>query len=57
MVVPPDDEFRRRVTEREAIEGKEVPDAAVHNMKANFVLPEVISTVDSKNLTCNLYHT
>jgi len=40
-VVPSDDEFRRRVSEREAIEGKEIPDSAVLNMKANFVLPEV----------------
>ena len=41
VVVPNDQEFRRRVQEREAIEGKEVPDAAVINMKANFLLPEV----------------
>ena len=34
-------EFKRRVAAREAVEGKEVPDAAVINMKANFVLPEV----------------
>ena len=41
MVVPKDDEFRRRVAEREAVEGKDVPDEAVLNMKCNFVLPEV----------------
>ena len=41
VVVPNDGEFKRRVQAREAIEGKEVPDAAVLNMKANFVLPEV----------------
>ena len=40
VVVPNDEEFRRRVAAREAIEGKEVPDAAVVNMKANFVLPD-----------------
>ena len=39
VVVPYEDEFRRRVAEREAIEGKEVPDNAVLNMKSNFVLP------------------
>jgi len=44
VVVPNDQEFRRRVQERESIEGKEVPDAAVVNMKANFVLPEVEET-------------
>ena len=44
VVVPTDDEFRRRVAEREAIEGKEVPDSAVLNMKCNFVLPDVEET-------------
>merc|ERR1712080_62370 len=44
VVVPSDTEFKRRVAAREAIEGKEVPDAAVLNMKANFVLPEVEET-------------
>ena len=44
MVVPRDDEFRRRVSEREAIEGKEIPDNAVLNMKSNFVLPELEET-------------
>ena len=39
--MPTDTEFRRRVAEREAIEGKEIPDNAVLNMKSNFVLPEV----------------
>ena len=39
VVVPYEDEFRRRIAEREAIEGKEVPDNAVLNMKSNFVLP------------------
>jgi hypothetical protein len=41
MLSMPSQEFKRRVAAREAIEGKEVPDAAVINMKANFVLPEV----------------
>ena len=40
-MVPAEDEFRRRVSEREAVEGKEVPDEAVLNMKSNFVLPEI----------------
>jgi len=44
VAVPTDDEFRRRVAEREAIEGKEVPDSAVLNMKCNFVLPEIEET-------------
>ena len=38
-------EFKRRVAAREAVEGKEVPDAAVINMKANFVLPEVSRSI------------
>ena len=33
--------LRDRVSEREAVEGKEVPDEAVLNMKSNFVLPEI----------------
>ena len=44
VVVPTDQEFRRRVSAREALEGKEVPDAAVLNMKANFVLPDFEET-------------
>ena len=44
VVVPSDDEFRRRVQAREAKDGKEVPDAAVLNMKANFVLPDFEET-------------
>ncbi len=48
MVVPLDEEFRRRVSEREAIEGKEIPDNAVLNMKSNFVLPELEETFFSE---------
>ena len=44
VVVPSDHEFRRRVQVREARDGKEVPDAAVLNMKANFVLPDFEET-------------
>ena len=44
VVVPDDAEYKRRVALREAEEGKEVPDSAVHNMKANFVLPEIEET-------------
>ena len=42
--MPADEEFRRRVAEREAVEGKEIPDNAVLNMKSNFVLPELEET-------------
>jgi hypothetical protein len=48
VVVPLDEEFRRRVSEREAIEGKEIPDNAVLNMKSNFVLPELEETFFSE---------
>lgn len=48
VVVPRDEEFRRRVAEREAIEGKEIPDNAVLNMKSNFVLPELEETFFSR---------
>ena len=48
VVVPSDHEFRRRVQAREARDGKEVPDAAVLNMKANFVLPDFEETFFSE---------
>ena len=50
VVVPNDCEFKRRMAAREAAEGKEVPDAAVINMKANFVLPEIEETFFSSVL-------
>ena len=54
VVVPSDDEFRRRVQAREAKDGKEVPDAAVLNMKANFVLPDFEETFFSSVLYTEL---
>ena len=41
VVVPDDTEFKRRVAVRENLEGKEIPDQAVFNMKSNFVVPEI----------------
>ena len=41
VVVPTDEEYQRRVAHREATEGKDIPDSAVLNMKANFVVPEI----------------
>ena len=41
VVVPSNDEYIRRATLRSQEEGKEVPEEAVLNMKANFVLPDV----------------
>lgn len=41
VVVPSNDEYLRRWTLRSQEEGKEVPEEAVLNMKANFVLPDV----------------
>uniref|UniRef100_A0A1B6DK31 SAP domain-containing protein n=1 Tax=Clastoptera arizonana TaxID=38151 RepID=A0A1B6DK31_9HEMI len=40
VIVPNEEEFNRRVAKREAEEGKDVPDSAVMEMKANFKLPE-----------------
>ncbi len=37
VIVPADDEFQRRVAQREAEEGKDVPDSAVLEMKGGFV--------------------
>ncbi|KAG8184443.1 hypothetical protein JTE90_026361 [Oedothorax gibbosus] len=41
VVVPTDVEYKRRCDKRDQEEGKEVPDHAVLEMKANFKLPEV----------------
>lgn len=41
VVVPDDTEAKRRIVTREAAEGKLVPDLAVSNMKANFMVPEI----------------
>ena len=40
VVVPTDQEFQRRCAIRTQEFGKEIPESAVVNMKANFVLPE-----------------
>ena len=40
VVVPTDAEFQRRCTNRTYEFGKEIPESAILNMKANFVLPE-----------------
>jgi len=40
VVVPTDEEFKRRISQREKEEGKDVPEKAVLEMKANFSAPE-----------------
>nr|XP_054758638.1 heterogeneous nuclear ribonucleoprotein U-like protein 1 isoform X1 [Lytechinus pictus] len=40
VLVPSDEEFKKRVEKRTKEEGKDVPDHAVNEMKANFELPE-----------------
>nr|VZI36817.1 unnamed protein product [Spirometra erinaceieuropaei] len=40
VIVPTDEEFRRRIAQREKEEGKEVPENAVLEMKANFEIPK-----------------
>ncbi|XP_078674996.1 uncharacterized protein LOC144912971 isoform X10 [Branchiostoma floridae x Branchiostoma belcheri] len=39
VVVPTDEEYKKRCEKRTSVEGKEVPDEAVLEMKANFTLP------------------
>ncbi|CAL1261481.1 unnamed protein product [Larinioides sclopetarius] len=46
VVVPTEAEYRRRCDKRDREEGKEVPDQAVLEMKANFKLPEVSDIFD-----------
>ncbi|XP_022244327.1 heterogeneous nuclear ribonucleoprotein U-like protein 1 isoform X2 [Limulus polyphemus] len=41
VIVPHDEEFKRRREKQEKKEGKDVPDSAVLEMKANFELPNV----------------
>ncbi|CAL8097417.1 unnamed protein product [Calicophoron daubneyi] len=43
VIVPTDEEFRRRIAQREKEEGKEVPESAVLEMKANFSIPKAVS--------------
>ncbi|CAG2253425.1 E1BAP5 [Mytilus edulis] len=40
VIVPSDEEYKKRVETREKDEGKDVPEKAVLEMKANFTLPE-----------------
>ncbi|XP_015605100.1 heterogeneous nuclear ribonucleoprotein U-like protein 2 isoform X2 [Cephus cinctus] len=46
VVVPTDEEFKLRTAKREAIEGKDVPDTAVLEMKANFSSPSTGESFD-----------
>ncbi|XP_067136543.1 heterogeneous nuclear ribonucleoprotein U-like protein 1 isoform X1 [Centruroides vittatus] len=41
VLVPTEEEFQRRCAKRESEEGKDVPDSAVLEMKANFGLPTI----------------
>ncbi|XP_012278100.1 heterogeneous nuclear ribonucleoprotein U-like protein 1 isoform X2 [Orussus abietinus] len=47
VVVPTDEEFKLRSAKREAIEGKDIPDSAVVEMKANFSAPAVGDCFDA----------
>jgi len=42
VVVPTDEEFKRRVEKREKLEGKDVPDSAVLEMKGNYMYPSSV---------------
>ncbi|KAL5969877.1 Heterogeneou nuclear ribonucleoprotein U-like protein 1 [Taenia solium] len=42
VIVPTDEEFKRRIDQRAKEEGKEVPEKAVLEMKANFEIPKSI---------------
>ena len=48
VVVPNDQEFQRRCMIRNQESGKEIPETAVVNMKANFVLPELEEVQSNK---------
>ncbi|EUB60394.1 Heterogeneous nuclear ribonucleoprotein U-like protein [Echinococcus granulosus] len=42
VIVPTDEEFKRRIDQRAKEEGKEVPEKAVLEMKANFEIPKSV---------------
>lgn len=46
VIVPTDEEFKRRCEKQEKEEGKDVPDHAVMEMKANFTLPQPETVFD-----------
>lgn len=46
VLVPTDEEFKKRIEKRTSEEGKDVPDSAVLEMKAAFKLPEAGDSVD-----------
>ncbi|XP_063370373.1 heterogeneous nuclear ribonucleoprotein U-like protein 2 [Cydia amplana] len=46
VVVPDADTYAERSAKREQSDGKEVPDGAIMDMKANFALPEKCSWID-----------
>ena len=50
VLVPSDDEFKKRCTQREKEEGKEVPDSAVLEMKGK----QSRVTGETKKQNCNL---
>ncbi|KAK0097283.1 hypothetical protein PV326_002641 [Microctonus aethiopoides] len=47
VIVPTEEEFKSRTAKREATEGKDIPDSAVLEMKANFSAPVVGESFDS----------
>ncbi|XP_037091309.1 heterogeneous nuclear ribonucleoprotein U-like protein 1, partial [Pollicipes pollicipes] len=46
VIVPTDEEFKKRIEKRTSEEGKDVPDSAVLEMKAAFKLPDVGDYLD-----------
>ncbi|KAL5008098.1 hypothetical protein ScPMuIL_013679 [Solemya velum] len=50
VIVPTEEEFKRRTEQREKDEGKEIPEKAVLEMKANFTLPEEGALFDSVDM-------
>ncbi|XP_064490069.1 heterogeneous nuclear ribonucleoprotein U-like protein 1 [Ornithodoros turicata] len=51
VIVPTDEEYLKRCAKREKEEGKDVPDIAVLEMKANFTLPEKGNLFDEVEYT------
>ncbi|CAF0732525.1 unnamed protein product [Didymodactylos carnosus] len=56
VVIPSDEEYQKRKKLQEEREGKEVPEKAIHEMKANFDLPEIGEIFDDVEYTDLSFH-
>ncbi|XP_052768267.1 heterogeneous nuclear ribonucleoprotein U-like isoform X3 [Mya arenaria] len=51
VVVPTDEDYKTRLESQQKVEGKEVPESAIYEMKANFTVPDVGMLFDEVDFT------